>query len=224
MRRPRSTPSIGATLAEREAPAREAHDQQIRERRVGDVGLRPGEALADLEGPLLGLPETAGLGQGDGREGLARGQARQPGLALRVAPSERDRDAGERVAEEGPRRAGVAEHLGREREVDELEPRAAVGLGDLQPAEPQLDHALPERGVVSLPLEDGPRVRRRALLGEEAADRLLQQALLVGEVEVHWPELRCAHQSRGRPRPRSAITLRCTLALPPAIAIPSEYL
>src|SRR5262245_50445586 len=216
--------ALRAPLDEREAPAGEADHEQVRERRVGHVRLRAGEALADLERPLLGLPETARLAEGDRRERLARDQPRQPRLALLAAAGELDREPRERVAEEGAGRSAVAEHLRREREVGELEARPAPLLAEVEPAEAELDHPLPERGVVALALEDRAQVRRRALPGQEAPDRLLQQALLVGEVEVHRPALRCAHQSRGSPRPRSAITLRCTLALPPAIAMPSEYM
>ena len=95
----------------------------------------------------------------------------------------------------------------------------------MQAREPHLDHALPERGVEArLALEQGPHVRGRALVVEELPDRLLEQLLLFREFEVHLLVLLSAKTSRGSPRPRSPITLRWMLAVPPATAIPSEYM
>ena len=74
-----------------------------------------------------------------------------------------------------------------ERLRDEVEPGAAVLLGDDDPEQAQLGHALDHvqvEMVVDVVLD---RVRQHALV-HEVANRLLDQALLVGELEVHRGE------------------------------------
>ena len=64
-------------------------------------------------------------------------------------------------------------------------PGAAGRLGDEHPGEPDLGEALPHvvdhRGVVVV----GPDVGERRAVGQVAADRVAQQLLVVGELEVH---------------------------------------
>ena len=67
---------------------------------------------------------------------------------------------------------------------DEVEPGAAVLLGDDDPEQAELGHALDDpqvEVVVDVVLD---RVREHALV-HERADGVLDQALLVGELEVH---------------------------------------
>ena len=53
---------------------------------------------------------------------------------VRVAPTEGDRQAGERVAEERSGQRAVAERLSDERELERLEPRAAIPRANKQPS------------------------------------------------------------------------------------------
>ncbi len=78
--------------------------------------------------------------------------------------------------------------------------------------------------VTLLAVEDLTQTRGWALVLDELLHRLAQHLLLFGKIEIHWALLLSAAASRGSPRPRSAMTLRWMLAVPPAIAIPSEYM
>ena len=74
-----------------------------------------------------------------------------------------------------------------ERLGDEVEPRAAVLLGDHDPEQAQLGHALDHaqvQVVVDVVLD---RVRQHPRV-DEIANRLLDQALFVCELEVHSRE------------------------------------
>ena len=87
--------------------------------------------------------------------------------------------------------------LADERLRDEVEPGAAVLLGDHDPEQAQLGHALDHAHVevvVDVVLD---RVRQHALV-HEVADGLLDQALLVGELEVHETEAIRALPRAGR--------------------------
>src|SRR5262245_2978107 len=132
-------------LDERECAAGCPDDEEVRLRRARDPRLRARESTAPREGrPRRGLEAGVGLGEGDGTDRRARGEAREPTLALPGAPAGRDREPGERVAEEGPRQRGRAEHLGREREVEDLEPGAAVLLGEREARDAELREPVPE--------------------------------------------------------------------------------
>ena len=96
-----------------------------------------------------------------------------------------------------------------------------------QPRDAEVGETLPEGRVVSgLALHDRPDARRRTLALEVAADRVLQEELVVGEAEIHVARAVRAYfrESRGSPRPRSAMMLRWMLAAPPAISTPSDHM
>ena len=179
-----------APLGEREPGPGRADDDQVGDRAVGHVGLRAGELLAGRQRPLLGLPDAVHLAEGHGAQHLARGEPRQPALLLLFASGELQRQAGQRVPEERAGHAAVGDRLRREREVDHLEPGAAVLLRHLQAGHPHLREPLPERRVVALlTVEDLAQAREGALVLDVLTDRFLQQLLLFRDVEVHWPEL-----------------------------------
>ena len=178
---------VRSLLHHGEATAGHAHDEDVGHVRVGHVALRAAQASARvLEGPVGGLPRVVGLADRDGADRLAGRQCREPALALRFAAAQGDRDAGQRVTEEGTRQAAVAQRLRRQRQLEHLQARAAVGLGHDEPGEAHLRQALPERRVVpGAGVEDLPQARRRTLALDEALHRLLQQLLLLGQAEMH---------------------------------------
>src|SRR5205085_11486641 len=119
--------------------------------------------------------------------GLAVGDRRQPARLRAGVVAREERRRRERAGEERARRAGAAELLGRERHVEQLLAGAAVLDRDLEPGDAQLREPVPERGIVAArALHDPPHARRRAFRLEPAADRVLQQDLLVREPEVHY--------------------------------------
>ena len=82
------------------------------------------------------------------------------------------------------RRLAALDLLARERLGDEVEAGAAVFLRDDDPEDPELGHAFDQLHVelvVDVVLD---RHRQDALV-HEGADGVLDQALLVGELEIH---------------------------------------
>ena len=113
------------------------------------------------------------------------------------------------MTEEGPRSSEAPENLRHEREVEKLKARAAGLLFHREAQEAELRHATPQVGVVpGRAVEERAELLRRPVLLEESPDRILEQFLLFREPEIHREPSRWAAKSRGRPRPRSAITLR----------------
>ena len=81
-------------------------------------------------------------------------------------------------------RLAALDLLARERLGDEVEPRAAVLLRDDDPEDPQLGHPLDQLEVE--PVVDVVLHRdRQHPLVDEGPDGLLDEALLVGKLEVH---------------------------------------
>ncbi len=114
----------------------------------------------------------------------------------------------------------AGEHL---REVEHLESGAPELFRDRRTADAHLDQGLPEFWIVArVAVEDLAHPRERTLVLGQLSNRRLEQLLFFRDVEVHGYLLLWAAQSRGRPRPRSPITLRWMLELPAAIAPPSE--
>ena len=150
------------------------------------------------------------------RPALAGRDSRQPRGALLVDAGGLMHEPGGGVREERGRRAGVAELLAQDRELDHAEPLAAVLLGDRDARPAEVADLLPERVVV------GARLRRLAdlrrglkRLAEDLAGRLLDLALLV--VEVRSP---CGSSaSLGRPSTRSATMFFITSVVPPSIEL-----
>ena len=107
-----------------------------------------------------------------------------------------------------------------DRLVDHLESQPARLRRQENPARAELHESLPEISVESVfRVERGSSRARVAPLDSEAADRLEQLLLLLGEEEAHFASSR---RSRGSPRPRSAMTLRWMFEVPPAMATPSD--
>ena len=94
------------------------------------------------------------------------------------------------------RRLAALDLLAGERLGHEIEPGAAVLLGDDDAEDPQLGHALDQvqvELVVDVVLD---RDRQDALV-HEGADGLLDQALFVGEVEIHRGKTSVVPRLRG---------------------------
>ena len=81
-------------------------------------------------------------------------------------------------------RLAALDLLARERLRDEVEPRAAVLLRDHDPEQAELGHALDHAHVQVMVDVVLDRVRQDARV-HEVAHGALDQALLVGELEVH---------------------------------------
>ncbi len=138
-----------------------------------------------------------GLGQAETCELLAPGLRSEPALLLLLGSVAQD---GERIQPDVDgdecAKGGFAalDFLAGERFGDEVETGAAVLLGDDDPEEPELRHALDQveiELVVDVVLDrDG-----KDALVDEGPDRFLSQALLVAQLEVH----RCSSANAGRP-------------------------
>ena len=97
------------------------------------------------------------------------------------------------MSQERARRAAVAQSLCYEREVEKLEPPAAVFLVYMQARDTDLYHSLPERSVESsIGFEDLSQIGGRALALHKTLDRLLEKLLFIGKIEIHLLELRPA--------------------------------
>ena len=81
-------------------------------------------------------------------------------------------------------RLAALDLLARERLGDEVEPGAAVLLGDGDPEDAELGHALDRAHVEVVRDVVLDRVREDPVL-DEPPDRVLEQALLVAELEIH---------------------------------------
>ncbi len=158
------------------------------------------EPLAARVMPGL-VPLAGGLGEGDGGDGLAAGDAREVGgLGGVVAGVEQgvggEHDRGEvRGAQQGA--AHLLEH---DAELDEAVARAAELLGDGEALQAHLlahlrPHGLVVTGLGLHLLADGGFGR---LALEEAAHGLAELFLLLGEGEVHAPSLAIAPSTRRR--------------------------
>ena len=132
-----------------------------------------------------------GLGQAVGADDLAARHRHEEALLLLVRPGEVERAAAEaRVrGDDQPERAPhAADLLDRDRVGQGVEAGAALVLGDrdAEPAEladPADD--LGREAALALVLVDD----RRDLGDHEVADRVAQQVVLGGEVEVHAPSV-----------------------------------
>jgi hypothetical protein len=168
-------------------PARGDHREvgalAVRDR---DLGARQ---LAVLESALdgVGARRARLLGQGEGADLLAVGQAGQQRLLLGVV-AEPQHGLGGQVdrGREGDGGQGAPDFLGDQAKLQVAEARAAVLLrdGGAQPA--QLGGALPEvGGVGGRSLQNLARGREGRVLLQVVAHRLLEKLLVFGKIEVH---------------------------------------
>ena len=176
---------IGLRKDERVVGDRCVRDPVLRAVEDIDVALAPG-------GPLHGgdVGARGRLGQPEAGQLLAARLRREPALLLLLGPVAEERERvepdvdGDQRAERG---LAALDLLADERLGDEVEAGAAVLLGNDDSEQPQLGHALDHADVevvVDVVLD---RVRQHALV-HEVANRVLDEALLVGELEVHRRE------------------------------------
>ena len=93
------------------------------------------------------------------------------------------------MAEDRPGQRARAELLDHQRELEQAEAGAAERLGHGEPGDAHLGETLPQRGVVTRAgVEDLAQARRRTFARDEAAHRLLEQQLLLGQPEMHGGE------------------------------------
>ena len=151
---------------------------------VEDVAV----ALAARGRPHRGDVGARGrLGQAEAGELLAAGLRHEVALLLllRAVAQQRERVQPDVDRDQRPEgRLAALDLLAGERLGDEVEPGAAVLLGDDDPEQAQLGHALDHRHVelvVDVVLD---RVRQHALV-HELPDGVLDQPLLRSQVEIH---------------------------------------
>ena len=144
------------------------HDEDLRDRRVGDPVLRPRDRIAalDLLRPGDHRPRVRAvvrLGQPEAADPLAAGELRQVLRPLRVGAVGEDRMHHQgRLHAHGAAIARVDPlHLPRDQPVgDVVDPRPAELLRDRRPEQPQrphLAHDLPVEDLVPVRLEDARR-------------------------------------------------------------------
>ena len=169
------------------------HDDQVGDVPVDHEHLRTVERVAVARSlgdhlDAVGVPRTLRLGEREGGDGLAGGDAREELRLLVGGTGVHDRTGREhhrreeRRAEEDP--AHLFEH---DAELEEGEALTAVLLGDVEALQAELvRHLAPHRGVVALGrLHQPSHLARRRLRLEEPTHRIAQLFLLVGEGEVH---------------------------------------
>ena len=130
---------------------------------------------------------AAGLGQPEARELLAARLRHEPALLLLLGPVLQQRERVEAHVDRDQRpecSLAALDLLAGERLGDEVEPGAAVFLGDHDPEDAELGHPLdrPEVEVVVDVVLDGVR---EGPLVHEPSNRVLKESLLVAELEVH---------------------------------------
>ena len=167
------------------------------ERVVGDRRVRDPVLLAvqDVDVALAARGRAhrrdvragARLGQPEAGELLALRLRRRASAASapRCRTQQRERVQPDVDRDQRPeRRLAALDLLAGERLGDEVEPGAAVLLGDHDAEDPELGHAL-DQLEVELVVDVVLDRDREDPLVDEGADGLLDQALLVGELEVH---------------------------------------
>ncbi len=193
------------TMKPRIAPARPSslgeprpHDREVRDPAVGDPRLRAADDVVRTVAPSdrahpAGIAAEIPLGQAEAADRVAGGHARQPRLLLLLRTVGPDRVHRERALHRHERpetRIAGFELEARQTVGDGARPRAAVAV-QVHPEQAEvadlLDHRARER-VVLEPLRD---VRQHAI-AHERADRVADEALVVGEQRVDPQESRSA--------------------------------
>jgi hypothetical protein len=128
---------------------------------------------------------------------VACGDPRQPGPCLVGIGTVERRDRGDRGGEEGRRRQVAADLLEHDPRLDMPQAESAMLLADQDAGEAHLGELRPQvareaGGVVGV--AQRAHMADRCVLGDEAADRVLQSSLVVVEEEGH---LKLRHPSAG---------------------------
>jgi hypothetical protein len=125
-------------------------------------------------------------GMADGEERLARGDPREPALRDITAELDQERRAHGRGGDHGLGAGGAPRLLEQEHEIDLVEAETTTRFGDEHAGHAELSELLPElRAAPRLGLPERAHERGRALLGEEIAQRLLEEQLVFVEAEPH---------------------------------------
>ena len=181
------------------------HDEQVGCRRERHVRLRAVEHEAVAVGPgcqlhAAGLVAAARLQPPHGGDGVARRYAAQQLVLLGGGAGFHDGTRGQHAAHEvGERRQGAPQLLVEHHPVDEAHARAALALGDHQPAQSQLSEAPPQVAgdAVGVVLQFAHPFQRGELAAQ-APHHVAQHVLFVGEFEVQHQSLPDP-QRRGTP-------------------------
>ena len=104
------------------------------------------------------------------------------------------------VARNGAGHSTAAELLAHHGQLHEAEAEPTVLLGHRQRRPVELDHPAPQLLGAHVLLDDAADERDRALALEDGAHRLLERALIVGELEFHAAQPRRDHEGVDRHR------------------------
>ena len=164
------------------------HDREGRRLAVDHRHLLAVEAAVAegrADGARLGRLRT--LGNGERADHLARRQLGQPLLLLCVGTRKLQRFGRQHdrtVERHGRGRA--ADLFGDDADFERRQTEPAIGFGNARGRHAEIDETLPDViGVGFVAVEHAPHHFGGALVGEEFANLLLEQLLVVGEIEVH---------------------------------------
>ena len=151
--RPYATPGAPRSTSQSPgSPILRRHDQSVGDRAVGHERLRAGERVAARLVVRCAPGPTRRSSSPSARVTIASPEAiagSQRSVPRRVAGGLESAIVASATARNGPGVRGVAELLGGERQVEQLEAGAAVPIGDGEPRHAELGQAAPQRGVVS---------------------------------------------------------------------------
>ena len=186
LRRHRDTRTLGVDQVQTAVAARD--DQGVGDLGVLDQAQVTGEAVAaDLDGRARRVRRGPVAHQGDRAHDQAFGEARQVlGLLSRRAGEPyglTDQDRGQPRARHGR----GAEGPGDDGRVEQAQAQSVVLLGHEHGQPALLVDGLPQvgRDAVGVVVEQRADLRRPEAVAQVGADRVLEGALLVGELEVH---------------------------------------
>ena len=195
-------------------------EPQARLRRVRHVTFRRGVPAADP--PIRRCPSRTRFVDAYGRpEAAIRNAGKMPaasGSAAQRFQRQRGQDA-RRV--ERARNQPAAGLFHEYREIEQAEAQALVLFADEQAGPPEVGDLPPKgfgrgRGVAGV--QHAAQFGDRPFLIQEFARRIAQEHLFFGQAEIHG----CAPYLRGRPRMRSAMTVRSTSEVPPSMVFARE--
>ena len=173
-----------------EVAARAAQDHGERGyARIGDRGFETVQGSIDPFGvDRSPTPTASALGIGEGSNGLAGSQARQPLFFLRLGPRQANGVCGEHDrGKERRSRIGPAQGLGHHAEVKLGQPHPAKFFGDIGAQDAQRRKLAPQGSIPLFPCINQLAQAVIAGMFAQQVSRLLGQHLLfVGKVEIHF--------------------------------------